>query len=163
MNIGAVGGPEILLLQRFASASQAALAAQSVRAVHWSWHRQRESPRGNTVEIAVTRCSSGDFFSIPPWGEGDRPKVVHRVIVYKLDTLRHKARHGLEQLSLVIFCSCASKSQTTTTEQCRVAAGSTWDGQGGRKALDIAVEPDPMAPSPPPRPSPARGEGVQSS
>ena len=36
----AVGGAEVLLLQRFASASRAALAAQSVRAVHWSWHRQ---------------------------------------------------------------------------------------------------------------------------
>src|SRR5512144_580726 len=40
----AVGGAELLLLQRFASASRAALAVQSVRAVHWSWHRQRESP-----------------------------------------------------------------------------------------------------------------------
>src|SRR5512142_2351558 len=40
----AVGGAELLLLQRLASASRAALAVQSVRAVHWSWHRQRESP-----------------------------------------------------------------------------------------------------------------------
>src|SRR5512135_2047157 len=36
----AVGDAEVLLMQRFASASRAALAAQSVRAVHWSWHRQ---------------------------------------------------------------------------------------------------------------------------
>src|SRR5512142_214497 len=35
-----VGDAEVLLMQRFASASRAALAAQSVRAVHWSWHRQ---------------------------------------------------------------------------------------------------------------------------
>ena len=49
-------------------------------------------------------------------------------IVYELDTLRHKARHGLEQLSLVILSSCANKSQTTTAEQCQVAAGSIWDG-----------------------------------
>src|SRR5512135_1568859 len=40
----AVGGAELLLLQRLVSASRAALAVQSVRAVHWSWHRQRESP-----------------------------------------------------------------------------------------------------------------------
>src|SRR5512135_790522 len=36
----AVGDAEVLLMQRLASASRAALAAQSVRAVHWSWHRQ---------------------------------------------------------------------------------------------------------------------------
>jgi len=35
-----VGGAEVLLLQRLASASRAVLAAQSVRAVHRSWHRQ---------------------------------------------------------------------------------------------------------------------------
>jgi hypothetical protein len=49
-------------------------------------------------------------------------------IVYELDTSQHKARLGLEQLSLVILCSCTNKSQTTTTEQCQVAAGSIWDG-----------------------------------
>ena len=59
---------------------------------------------------------------------GDRPKVGVQSIVYELDTLRHKARHGLEQLSLVILSSCANKSQTTSTEQCQVAAGSIWDG-----------------------------------
>src|SRR5512135_3560369 len=51
----AVGGAELLLLQRFASASRAALAVQSVRAVHWSWHRQRESPivlQGGTLEAS---------------------------------------------------------------------------------------------------------------
>ena len=36
----AVGGAEILLWQRLASTSRADLAAQSVRAVHRSWHRQ---------------------------------------------------------------------------------------------------------------------------
>src|SRR5512135_3249278 len=36
----AVGDAEVLLMQRFASASRAALAALSVRAVPWSWHRQ---------------------------------------------------------------------------------------------------------------------------
>ena len=48
--------------------------------------------------------------------------------MYELDTLRHKARHGLEHLSLEIRSSCANKSQTTTTEQCQVAAGSICDG-----------------------------------
>src|SRR5512135_398310 len=49
-------------------------------------------------------------------------------IVYELDTLWYKGRRGLEQLSLVILCSCVNKSQTNTTEQCQVAAGSNWDG-----------------------------------
>jgi hypothetical protein len=48
--------------------------------------------------------------------------------VYELDTLRHKARQGLEQLSLVILRSCTNKSETTIPEQCQVAAGSIWDG-----------------------------------
>src|SRR6266496_833395 len=58
-----------------------------------------------------------------------------RSIVYELDTLRHKGRRGLEQLSLVILCSCANKSQTNTTGQCQVAAGSIWDGPRGRAGV----------------------------
>jgi hypothetical protein len=52
--------------------------------------------------------------------------------VYELDTLRLQARNGLEQLSLVILCSCANKSQTTPLEQCQVATESIWDGPNER-------------------------------
>src|SRR5512142_2867795 len=52
----AVGGTELLLLQRFASASRAALAVQSVRAVHWSWHRQRESPPAPSSLGTISPC-----------------------------------------------------------------------------------------------------------
>ena len=65
---------------------------------------------------------------VPPGILGGSSQSGAQSIVYELDTLRHKARHGLEQLSLVILCSCTNKSQTTTTEQCQVAAGSIWDG-----------------------------------
>ena len=67
-------------------------------------------------------------------------------IVYELDTSQHKARLGLEQLSLVILCSCTNKSQTTTTEQCQVAAGSIWDGP--RHVATHFADPDPLHPFP---------------
>ena len=57
--------------------------------------------------------------------------------MYELDTLRHKARHGLEQLSLVILCSCTNKSQMTTTEQCQVAGGPFWDGATKPNCSDV--------------------------
>ena len=58
---------------------------------------------------------------------------------YELDTSRHKGRRGLEQLSLIILCSCANKSQTNTTGQSQVAAGSIWDGPNGSLKLESGV------------------------
>src|SRR5512135_1641248 len=45
----AVGGAELLLLQRLASASRAALAVQSVRAVHWSGTVREKVPNIDTA------------------------------------------------------------------------------------------------------------------
>ena len=59
VNVGAVGGPENLLLQKFASASQAALASRSVRAVHWSWHRQEKVPPADAGRIHAGKKSDG--------------------------------------------------------------------------------------------------------
>ena len=60
----AVGGAEILLLQRSASASRAALAAQSVRAVHWSCHRAvRKSLSRRAVRVYLNEsCQTSTLF-----------------------------------------------------------------------------------------------------
>jgi hypothetical protein len=82
----AVGGAEILLLQRSASASRAALAAQSVRAAHWSCHRAvRKSPLwdyasdlavfGDTIDetVLVLIGSSSSLL-----GQGERIEAEHK-------------------------------------------------------------------------------------
>ena len=43
-----------------------------------------------------------------------------RSIVYELDTLRHKGRRGLEQLSLVILCSCATRAKRTLLDSVKL-------------------------------------------
>src|SRR3954468_21751500 len=51
-----------------------------------------------------------------------------RVIVYELDTLRHRVGRRPEQLSRAWHASCVVLDRLTTTEQCQVAASPVWDG-----------------------------------
>src|SRR6202171_4945262 len=85
------------------------------------------TPRANSIEKVIKHYRSKNSSPSPSRRRGSSQSGAQS-IVYELDTLRRKARQGLEQLSLVILCSCANKSQTITTEQCQVAAGSIWDG-----------------------------------
>jgi hypothetical protein len=90
----------------------------------WAAHPARFGPSRTQARYRTWERGSGPGC----WQPGGPSQSGAQGIVHKLDTLQNKARRGSEQLSLLIFGSCAHKSKTNTTEQCQHAAGAIWDG-----------------------------------
>ena len=99
----------------------------SVRALRTPSYRPHKPTGQAVVTLNGRDFYLGRFGSPESRTEGSSQSGAQS-IVYELDTLWSTGRRSLEQLSLVILCSCANKSQTNTTGQCQVAAGSIWDG-----------------------------------